>query len=187
MHISLSSWFREYVYFPLGGSRVSKPRLAFNLLVVWTCTGIWHGANWNFLFWGLYYFAFLAGEKLLWGKALEKLPAVLRHGYTLLIVVVGWCLFAIEDLALLPGYLGALFGFAKAGAATPAALYYLRSSLPVLLVSAVAATPVGKDLWHKLPGKVWRVALPGLLLAGLVLCTAYLVDATYNPFLYFRF
>ena len=186
-HISLSSWFREYVYFPLGGSRVSKPRLVFNLLVVWACTGIWHGANWNFLLWGLYYFIFLVGEKLLWGKALEKLPDPLRHGYALLIAVVGWCLFAIEDMSLLPGYLAAMFGFAQGGLVSPSALYHLRSYLPMLLVAGVASTPLMAGLWNKRSPWVRQVALPVGLLAGLVLCTAYLVDATYNPFLYFRF
>ena len=186
-HISLSSWFREYVYFPLGGSRVGKPRLVFNLLVVWCLTGIWHGANWNFLLWGLYYFVFLVGEKLLWGKALEKLPGPARHIYALLVAVVGWCLFAIEDMSLLPGYLGAMFGFAKGGLVSPDALYYLRTYFPVLLLAGVASTPLGKGLWHKLGQRTWRVALPACLLAGLILCTAYLVDATYNPFLYFRF
>lgn len=186
-HISLSSWFREYVYFPLGGSRVEKPRLVFNLLVVWCLTGIWHGANWNFLLWGLYYFVFLVGEKLLWGKTLEKLPSPVRHIYALLVAVVGWCLFAIEDMSLLPGYLAAMFGFAPGGLVSPDALYYLRTYLPVLALAAVASTPLGKDLWHKLGQKAWRLALPACLLAGLILCTAYLVDATYNPFLYFRF
>ena len=186
-HISLSSWFREYVYFPLGGSRVSKPRLVCNLLVVWACTGIWHGANWNFLLWGLYYFVFLVGEKLLWGKALAKLPDPLRHGYALLVTVVGWCLFAIEDMSLLPGYLAAMFGFAQGGLASPSALYHLRSYLPMLLAAAVASTPLVAELGSKRSQRTRQVVLPACLLAALVLCTAYLVDATYNPFLYFRF
>ena len=186
-HISLSSWFREYVYFPLGGSRVSKPRLVFNLLVVWACTGIWHGANWNFLLWGLYYFAFLTLEKLVWGKTLARLPSALQHLYTLLVAIVGWALFAIEDMALLPGYLGAMFGFAKGGLANPADLYYLRSFLPMLLAAAIASTPLASTLWRKGSGRVQKVILPVGLLAGLILSTAYLVDATYNPFLYFRF
>ena len=186
-HISLSSWFREYVYFPLGGSRVSKPRLVFNLLVVWACTGIWHGANWNFLLWGLYYFVFLTLEKLVWGKGLEKLPGAVGHGYTLLVAAVGWALFAIEDMSLLPGYLGAMFGFAPGGLAAPGDLYYLRSYLPMLLAAGVASTPLAARLWRKGPERARRVILPVGLLAGLILCTAYLVDATYNPFLYFRF
>ena len=186
-HISLSSWFREYVYFPLGGSRVNKPRLVFNLLVVWACTGIWHGANWNFLLWGLYYFAFLVVEKLWLGQHLKKLPAWLQHVYALLVAVVGWALFAIEDLAVLPGYLGAMFGFAQGGLVSPDALYFLRSYGPVLLLAGVASTPLATNLWNGSAQRVKKVALPALLLGALVLCTAYLVDATYNPFLYFRF
>ncbi len=186
-HISLSSWFREYVYFPLGGSRVKKPRLVFNLLVVWACTGIWHGANWNFLLWGLYYFAFLVVEKLWLGQHLKKLPSPVQHIYALLVAVVGWALFAIEDLAVLPGYLGAMFGFAQGGLVSPDALYFLRSYGPVLLLAGVASTPLAAGLWTKSPDRTKKLALPALLLGGLVLCTAYLVDATYNPFLYFRF
>ena len=186
-HISLSSWFREYVYFPLGGSRVSKPRLVFNLLVVWACTGIWHGANWNFLLWGLYYFAFLTLEKLVWGKALTKLPGAVQHLYALLIAVVGWALFAIEDMSLLPGYLAAMFGFAKGGLVSSSALYYLRSYLPMLVAAGVASTPAVAGLWRQGSLRAKKVILPVGLLAGLILCTAYLVDATYNPFLYFRF
>ena len=186
-HISLGSWFREYVYFPLGGSRVSKPRLVFNLLVVWACTGIWHGASWNFLLWGLYYFVFLTLEKLVWGKALERLPGLVCHLYALLVAVVGWALFAIEDMSLLPGYLAAMFGRAPAGLVGATALYHLRSYLPLMVVSAVAATPLGAALWNRAKERTRQVLLPAGLLAGLILCTAYLVDATYNPFLYFRF
>ena len=100
-HISLSSWFREYLYFPLGGSRVGRGRLIFNLMVVWSATGIWHGANWNFLLWGVYYGALLILEKLVWGDALKKLPVPVQRVYTLFIVLVGWALFAIEDFSLL--------------------------------------------------------------------------------------
>ncbi len=166
---------------------MNKPRLVFNLLVVWACTGIWHGANWNFLLWGLYYFVFLTVEKLWLGQHLKKLPTWLQHVYALLVAVVGWALFAIEDLALLPGYLGSMFGFAPGGWVTPDALYFLRSYGPVLLLAGAASTPLATGLWTRSPERARRVALPVLLLAGLILCTAYLVDATYNPFLYFRF
>ncbi len=186
-HISLGSWFREYVYFPLGGSRVSKPRMVFNLLVVWALTGIWHGASWNFLFWGLYFFAFLTLEKLVYGKALQRLPAAVQHGYAVAVALFSWPIFAIEDMSRLPGYLKAMVGFAGKGLVSPDALYYLRSFLPVLVIACVAATPAGAVWAKQLPKKAAKVALPVVLLAGLVLCTAYLVDATYNPFLYFRF
>ncbi len=186
-HISLGSWFREYVYFPLGGSRVKKSRMVFNLFVVWACTGIWHGASWNFLFWGLYFFVFLTLEKLVYGKSLAKLPGAVQHIYALVVVLFSWPIFAIEDASRLPEYLKAMVGFAAKGFAGPDALYYLRSFLPILVIACVAATPVGASLAKKLPKKAAKAALPVVLLAGLVLCTAYLVDATYNPFLYFRF
>ncbi len=186
-HISLSSWFRDYLYFPLGGSRVGKGRLVFNLLVVWAATGIWHGANWNFLLWGLYYGILLVGEKLLWGEGLKKLPAPVQHGYTLLIVLVGWVLFAIEDFAALGPYLSAMFGFAADGLWNGAVGYYLRSYGVVLALAALASTPLGAKSWEKLPQKGKAVALPLLMLFALALATAYLVDGTYNPFLYFQF
>ena len=186
-HISLSSWFRDYLYIPLGGSRVGKGRLVFNLMVVWGATGIWHGANWNFLLWGLYYGVLLVLEKVVWGKSLERLPGWVRHGYTLLLVLVGWALFSLENFAQLGPYLGAMFGLAGAGGADGTALYYLRSYLPMFLIAGVAATPLGKHLWYKLPEKAQKIACPLLMLAGLLLSTAYLVDGTYNPFLYFQF
>ena len=186
-HISLSSWFRDYLYFPLGGSRVGKGRLVFNLMVVWAATGIWHGANWNFLLWGIYYGVLLVLEKLVWGEWLKKLPAWCRHLYTLFFVLVGWALFAIEDLSALGPYLAAMFGFAGGGLTGGAVGYYLRSYLPVLVIALLASTPLGKDLWAKVPEKAQKVLLPLLLLCGMLLSTAYLVDGTYNPFLYFQF
>ncbi len=186
-HISLGSWFREYVYFPLGGSRVKLPRLCLNLFIVWALTGIWHGASWNFLFWGLYFGFFIALERLFLLKWLERLPAWVQHIYTLFLVAVSWALFAIEDMSLLPGFLGAMFGFARGGAWSAAALYYLRSFGPTLLIACVAATPLGVRTLRRIPLGPRKCLLPVLLLAGLVFSTAYLVDATYNPFLYFRF
>ncbi len=186
-HISLGTWFREYLYIPLGGNRVSTPRLFFNLLVVWAATGIWHGASWNFLLWGLYFAALLILEKAFLLKLLDKLPALLRHLYTLFLVAVSWAIFAVEDFSQLGAYLKAMFGLAGGGLTAPAAWYYFRSFLPVLLISAVASTPLAARLWRRLPERSMRLLLPVLLLAGLVFSTAYLVDATYNPFLYFRF
>lgn len=186
-HISLSSWFREYLYFPLGGSRVNKGRLVFNLMVVWAATGIWHGANWNFLLWGLYYGILLVLEKLVWSKALQKLPAAIQHIYTLFIVLIGWALFAIEDFSALGPYLGAMLGFAGGGLSDGEALYHLSSYLPIMLIAAVGSTPAVKGLWHKLPDKGQKILCPILLLLALLLSTAYLVDGTYNPFLYFQF
>ena len=185
-HISLGSWFREYLYIPLGGNRVKTGRLIFNLLIVWAATGIWHGASWNFLIWGLYYFVWLVLEKLFLGKYLKKAPGWLGHLYGLLVVVVGWAIFAVEDFSAMGLYLKAMFGMG-AGLWNSDFLYYLRNYLPVLAAAAVASTPLAANLWHKLPERARRIAFPVLMLAGLILSTAYLVDGTYNPFLYFRF
>ena len=186
-HISLSSWFRDYLYIPLGGSRCSKGRLVFNLMAVWTATGIWHGANWNFLLWGIYYGVLLVLEKLVWGKALQKLPAALQHVYALALVLIGWALFAIEDFSALGPYLGSMLGFAGGGLVNGTVFYHLRSYTLILLLAAVGSSPLVKSLWHKLPGKAQKLLCPLLILAGLLLSTAYLVDGTYNPFLYFQF
>jgi len=185
-HISLGSWFREYMYIPLGGNRVGKLRLIFNLLIVWAATGIWHGASWNFLLWGLFYFVLLVFEKFWFSDVLNKLPRWIGHVYGLLLILVGWTIFAVEDLGQLGGYLKAMFGFG-AGLWDTAFLYNLRNYLPILVIAAVASTPLAKNLWHKLSGKAKKVLLPVLMILGLVLATAYLVDGTYNPFLYFRF
>ena len=186
-HISLGSWFREYLYIPLGGNRVDKPRLLFNLLIVWAATGIWHGASWNFLLWGLYYGFLLVLEKFFLGRYLERCPRWLQHCYTLFFIAIGWALFAVEDFSHLGPYLSAMLGFAPGGLTGGAVLYYLRSYLPMLLTAAAASTPLAKKLWDRLGEKPRLALLPILLLTGLLLCTAYLVDATYNPFLYFRF
>jgi alginate O-acetyltransferase complex protein AlgI len=186
-HISLSTWFREYLYIPLGGNRCSKGRWMFNLLVVWAATGIWHGASWNFLIWGLYFFVLLMLEKLVWGKALAKLPAVVSHVYTLVLVMISWAIFAIEDFGQLGAYLKVMLGLGGAPLADAAFGYYLRSYLPLLVIAAVGSTPLLSMAWRKLRARSAAVALPVLLLAGLMVCTAYVVDATYNPFLYFRF
>ena len=184
-HISLTNWFREYVYFPLGGNRVSQAKWIRNILIVWALTGIWHGAGWNFLLWGLYYAAFMLAERLFLGKWLEKLPVVLRHIYAMVVVLLGWALFAVESMERLGEYLFACFGGAVFFDSATA--YHLISYLPMLVILSVAATPLGKNLWNKLSERVQDLLTPVLLLAALVLCTASLVDASYNPFLYFRF
>ena len=186
-HISLGSWFREYVYIPMGGNRVSRGRLCFNLMVVWGLTGLWHGASWNFLLWGLYFGILLIVEKLWLGRLLERWPVVLRHVYTLFLVLVSWAIFALEDFGQLGAYLSAMFGFAGGGLWDPAFGYYLRSYLVVLVIGCITATPLCTGLWRRIPKRGQAVVLPVLVLAGLLLSTAYLVDATYNPFLYFRF
>ena len=186
-HISLGTWFREYLYIPLGGNRVPKYRLFLNLMIVWAATGIWHGANWTFLLWGLYYGVLLVLEKMVWGKALGKAPAAVQHIYTMVLVIVGWALFDLDTLGHLGVYLKGMFGLSGAGFADAKAVYYLGMYLPTLVILTLASTPLGAKLWHKLPERGAKLALPVALLLGLVLSTAYLVDATYNPFLYFRF
>ena len=184
-HISLTNWFREYVYFPLGGNRCSRAKWIRNILIVWVLTGIWHGAGWNFLLWGLYYALWMLAERLFLGKWLERLPSVLRHVYTMVVVLVGWGLFAIENMGQLGAYLKVCFG---GGALWDAfTLYELRSYLPLLVILCVAATPALRKLFFRLPEKAQDVLTPVLVLVSLVLCAASLVDASYNPFLYFRF
>ncbi len=184
-HISLTTWFREYVYFPLGGNRVSKAKWIRNILTVWLLTGIWHGAGWNFLLWGLYYGLLMLAERLFLGRWLEKLPNALRHGYTMIAVLLGWALFAVEDMGRLGAYLRSLSG--GGGLFAPVDGYRLRTYLPMLVILTIASTPLMKHVWEKLGERARSVLLPVLVLGALILCTASLVDAGYNPFLYFRF
>lgn len=184
-HISLTAWFREYVYFPLGGNRVPRFRWAVNILIVWLLTGIWHGAGWNFLIWGLYYALWMLAERLFLGKWLERVPSVFQHIYTMGIVLMGWAVFAVEDMRRLRQYLSACFGGASLYA--PSDGYQLRSYGILLVILGVAATPAGKKLWEKMGGKAQSILTPLLVLAALIVSTASLVDASYNPFLYFRF
>ena len=185
-HISLSTWFRDYVYIPLGGNRKGLARQLLNILVVWALTGFWHGASWNFLLWGLYYAIWLTIEKLFLLKLLDK-SKVISHIYALVVVIVGWALFAIDDFGDCVRYVGTMFGAGAAGFAGSDVLYYLRSYGPSLVVMIFACTPLGALAMKKLPKKAAAVAVPVLILIVLVISTAYLVDGTYNPFLYFRF
>ena len=187
-HMSLGTWFREYVYIPLGGNRKGPRRQVFNMLVVWLATGIWHGAGWNFLFWGLYYFVFLMIEKLFLLKYLNK-SRVLSHIYTLVVVLLGWVFFAIEDMSVVTGYMQALAGIGVP-AVTDHALYYLTTMAPLLICGLIGSTPLPKMLYARLTAKdnIPSAILAGVLLViGFLSSTAYLVAGTYNPFLYFRF
>lgn len=187
-HISLSTWFRDYVYFPLGGSRVDAPwKHLRNLFAVWLLTGIWHGANWTFLFWGLYFFVLLMVEKFLLLKPLEKAPAIVGHVYTLFLVMVSWAIFAIEDLSHLASYLRVMFGLGSVPLADGTFGYYLTSFLPVLCVAALASTPLGRAIYRSMGTRAQQAVCTVLVAAGLLVCTAYLVAGTYNPFLYFNF
>ena len=182
-HMSLGSWFRDYVYIPLGGNRVSKMRWVFNILVVWMLTGLWHGASWNFVLWGLLFAAVLLIEK--WLPALQKLPVFLCHIYVLLIVMLSFVLFNAENLPQAAADLAGLFGGLPL--TTQESLYCLRSYAVVFAVSVVGATPLPKRIAERIPEKAAAVLEPVVLILLLLTCTAYLVDGSFNPFLYFRF
>ena len=184
-HISLSTWFREYVYIPLGGNRRGRARQLLNLLLVWLLTGLWHGASWNFVLWGLYYALLLILEKLLEGCIPGRLPRPLRHILLLLAVSFGWMLFYFENTPALFRFLIRLFTVSPSGVH---AVHLLLAYLPLLLVAALAATPLPRHLAQRVlasPGLGWlRVLIPALLL---LLCLAALATQSYNPFIYFRF
>ena len=192
-HITLSEWFREYLYIPLGGNRRGKRRTYLNLLIVWAATGLWHGASLNFLLWGLYYFLFLVAEKAFLGKILKKLPIALSWGYTTLTVLFGWLIFVFdgstETLSIASGvsYLGSMLG--TSGLYRPTDLYELSRNALLIAIMCIASTPYPKRLFYRLyestRGAAWISAL--LCSVGLLLGTAYLVGSAYNPFLYFRF
>jgi alginate O-acetyltransferase complex protein AlgI len=185
-HMSLGSWFRDYVYIPLGGNRVSKNRWLFNTLVVWMLTGLWHGASWNFVLWGLLFAVMLLLEK--WVLKLEKVPGLLRHGYVLLVVCLSFVLFNAVDMKQCASDFKALFGFAGLPLVTRETLYYLGSYGILFAIGIFGATPVLKNALTKVENtRIIAVLEPFAVFALLMLCTAYLVDGSFNPFLYFRF
>ena len=184
-HISLSTWFREYVYIPLGGNRKGLPRQILNLLIVWGLTGLWHGASWNFLLWGLYYGILLIIEKVILLKLLKKLPKALCHIYAIAIVLMGWALFYFVNTGELFAFFGRAFTFTATGTS---GIHTILGYLPLFLVSAVAATPLGSWAWNKVRAKSWAnygaIAVVAVLM---LLCVTALVSQSYNPFIYFRF
>ena len=185
-HKSLGSWFRDYVYIPLGGNRVSKTRWVWNILIVWMLTGLWHGGAWDLVLWGLVFAALLLMEK--WVPGLEKLPVCLRRGYVLLIVMLSFVLFNADTLTQAGGDFAALFGFAGLPLTSGETWYYLKSYAPLLLAACLGATPVVKGAAQRLEQCRAVQWLQPLLWIGLALvCTAYLVDGSFSPFLYFRF
>ncbi|WP_300749928.1 MBOAT family protein [uncultured Oscillibacter sp.] len=184
-HMSLTSWFREYLYFPLGGSRAGSAKTLRNLLIVWFCTGFWHGASWNFVLWGLYFGLWLILERFVFRDLLARTPVLVKRFYTLLVVFVGWGIFAMEDLGVCGRYLAVCFGNGPLWSALDG--YRLRSWALILLLLALGSTTLAADLWKKIPERGRKVLAPVLMALGLVVSTAYLVDGSYNPFLYFRF
>ncbi len=187
-HITLSTWFREYVYIPLGGNRKGKARQYLNLAVVWLLTGLWHGASWNFVLWGVYFLVILVIEKAFLLKALEKLPRVFSHVYALLLIGIGWIIFAFPNLSEGWAIFTGLFGAGTVGFASPVVVYEALRYLPLLVVCFVGATPLPKRIFEKIRQKpAVTYATPVLCALILLLCTAYLVDSTFSPFLYYIF
>lgn len=188
-HITLSTWFKEYLYIPLGGNRRGLARQALNLLIVWTLTGFWHGAGWNFVMWGLYYFAILFIEKLFLLKALDKLPRLFRHAYALLLIVIGWVIFASDDVSVMLPYLGSMFG--ANGALGGMDVYTLLTRAALMVICCVASTELPRRLLVTAAGKMNEKAAftvkSVLTLALLALSVVFLIGDSYNPFLYFRF
>ena len=187
-HISLSTWFREYVYIPLGGNRKGLGRQLLNIAIVWFLTGLWHGASWNFVLWGVYYAVLLLLEKTFLLQWLDRVPAVVGHIYTCLCFVMGWVLFAITDFTQLGAYLGHMFsGTLFDGTAA----YLLRSFWLVLVLAVIGCTSLPKRLWSRWEGGMAPAASDALrtvwMVLVLLMSVAFLVGDSYNPFLYFRF
>lgn len=191
-HITLSSWFREYVYIPLGGNRRGKGRTYINLLITWLLTGLWHGGSLNFLLWGLYFFLLLVAEKLFLLRLLERIPSIFRHFYALVFILFGWLIFASDGTLTISGalsYFGQMLGVG-APLLNNDALFELRRNIVFLAIMTVAATPLAKVAARRFLSAyptAARVCVNALALVSLVISTAYLADGSYNPFLYFRF
>ena len=191
-HISLSSWFRDYVYIPLGGSKKGKKVLVRNLLIVWTLTGIWHGASWNFVIWGLMFGIILIIEKLWLGKYIEKLPNIFKRIYVLFIVMISFIIFNANNMSDAIININGLFAINKEVFINDYTLYCLKKYFIILLISIIGATPLLKECITKLKmkksiKKVINLLEPIFIIILLIIVTAYLVDNSYNPFLYFRF
>jgi alginate O-acetyltransferase complex protein AlgI len=184
--MSLGGWFRDYVYFPLGGNRVSRSRWAFNLLVVWALTGLWHGAAWNFVVWGLMFAVLLLIEK--WLPFLGKMPNILRHAYVLLMILISFVIFNAETMTQAGTDLGNMFGFGGLPAISQSTVYYLKSYGLLFVAGIIGSTPIVKKTGLKVADTKIGMVLEVLILAVLLLvCTGYLVDGSFSPFLYFRF
>lgn len=186
-HISLSTWFKEYVYIPLGGNRKGVKRQILNLLIVWGLTGLWHGAAYNFVLWGLYYGLLLILEKFVLKKFLDRLPSFVQHIYTLFIVIIGWGLFYFTDVGQLGEFMADLFNFGN-GICGNQAFNLIMSNLPMLIIAAVASTPLAAMLYNRFAHTRFMWIPETLYCMGvLAVSTASLVNQSYNPFLYFRF
>lgn len=186
-HISLSSWFRDYVYIPLGGNRKGAVRTVFNIFVVWSLTGLWHGAAWNFIAWGMYYGVLLIIEKYLLKNVLDKIPLVLRHIGTLTAVMIGWIFFSSENMTQAADFIGALVGFGNGKILDSQAMYLLNENLFSIFTMGLSAAGVFESISTREETRAYKALKCGIYLVIFVMCIAYLVSETYNPFLYFRF
>lgn len=189
-HISLGTWFREYVYIPLGGNRKGRERTILNLMIVWFLTGLWHGASWNFVMWGMYYGILLIIEKFMIGDRLEKVPGMFRHLYSLLFVMIGWVFFFSPTLGFAWKYLGVMFGVGAKTVVDSMGIYLLITNLALFAIAAVGSTAKVHEIFGRIVygGYKVRAVLACAIYAGMFLLSiAYLVTETYNPFLYFRF
>lgn len=186
-HISLGTWFRDYVYIPLGGNRKGLKRNIINIMVVWGLTGLWHGASYNFILWGLYFGVILLLEKFVLNKALEKCPSAVKHIYSLILIVFGWALFYFEDMGELGSFIISMFNVSN-GILNHSAMVTVMQFLPLLIVAAVASTPLAMNIYNKIKYYNWCwIPETAITALGLFICTASLVSNSYNPFLYFRF
>ena len=190
-HISLGTWFREYVYIPLGGNRVSVLKNVRNIMIVWMLTGFWHGASWNFLLWGIYYGLLLLIEKFLLKNVMDRIPGFIRQIVTFVLVVLGWVIFFSDDIGTAFSYIGSMFGSGSRAFIDSTALYYIGTNIILLIICCIATRPFVWNLWQNIVikkqksfGQIITVILYGLML---FICIAYMVNNTYNPFLYFRF
>ena len=191
-HMTLGTWFRDYVYFPLGGSRTTTLKWVRNIFVVWMITGFWHGAEWNFVLWGLYFGVLLMLEKLFLSKYLKKSPAVIQHIYVLFTVLISFVIFSVESLGQIGTFVGGLFGAGDIVLVSSSTLYVLDSFFVLLVLCIIASIPLPKMLWKRVGetkcGKtIYTVLEPLTVGIVLIVCTAFLVDGSFNPFLYFRF
>ena len=187
-HISLGTWFRDYIYFPMGGNRVNKLKWIRNIMVVWLLTGLWHGAAWNFIIWGLYFGVLLMVEKLFLKKLLDKLPKIISRIYVLFIVMVSFIIFSGNSTSEIFKNLGGLIGIGTDCLVSPESIYYLKSYLVVLIIGIIGSTKLPTKIANndKL-NKITNVVEPIFLALILIIATSYIIDSTFNPFLYFRF
>ena len=187
-HISLSSWFRDYVYIPLGGNRTSKIKWLRNIMIVWLLTGLWHGAAWNFIIWGLYFGILLIIEKLFLSKYLEKIPKVFTHIYVLILVMISFIIFNGENVNQIVTNITSLVGIGNISLTTPESIYYFKSYFIPIVIGIIGATPILKNIANtEKYKKIINILEPITLLVLFIISTSYIIDGSFNPFLYFRF